>query len=251
MAKKSPKTGKKKAVDSKAREDKAVKRPLSPKKEKVAKAKAEKKVGKPKKEVVKGKAPTKKAEKPAEEKVKKPAEEKPEKEGIVKKPEEKVEKPAEKKPEKKPKKEKKPKIVEKIKFYGKKVLSGEEKESIRKRFRKEKPRFLRQEFYKKKRLADKWRTPRGIDSKKRIQKRGKGKIPKIGYKKDSIASGIHPSGYYPVRVYNPQGLDPIDPKTEAIIISSGVGRKKRNEIIVKANDIGITILNPRKGEVEK
>lgn len=148
-------------------------------------------------------------------------------------------------------KEKKPKIIERIKFYGKKVLSKEEKGLIRRRFKKEKPRFLRQEFYKKKKLADKWRTPRGIDSKKRIQKRGKGKIPKIGYKKDSIASGIDPSGYYPVRVHNPGELDPIDPKIEAIIISGSVGRKKRNEIIVKANSIGITILNPRKGEVEK
>ncbi|HIE33641.1 MAG TPA: 50S ribosomal protein L32e [Candidatus Altiarchaeales archaeon] len=114
--------------------------------------------------------------------------------------------------------------------------------------KKKKPRFVRQESTKLKRLKDKWRRPRGIDSKKHEEKRGKGKIPKIGYKKPNYLRGIHPSGYYPVLIHNVVELSTINPKKEAAIIASSIGRKKRNEIIRIANEKKITILNPRKGE---
>jgi len=130
-------------------------------------------------------------------------------------------------------------------------IEGEEKRLFKFALtaKKKKPKFSRQELHKKKKLADVWRTPRGIDSKQIEKKRGKGKVPMIGYKKPRIVSGLHPSGYTPVHVYNLAGLDSIDNKSEAAVISAGIGRKKRNEIIKFANEKSIAILNPRKGEL--
>lgn len=133
--------------------------------------------------------------------------------------------------------------IEKIKFREKKDTTEVKK------LRKKTPRFVRQEFGKFAKLEDKWRTPRGCDSKKDEGKRGKGASPKIGYKRPAEAREIHPSGFYPVMVRNTTELTVVDPKTQGAIIAAAVGRKKRNDIIKAANNLSITILNPRKGEI--
>jgi large subunit ribosomal protein L32e len=138
---------------------------------------------------------------------------------------------------------KKTRHIEKIKFREKKDITEVAK------LRKKTPRFTRQEFGKFAKLDDKWRTPRGCDSKKDEGKRGKGASPKIGYKRPASAREIHPSGFYPIMVRNPTELSIVDPKFQGAIIAAAVGRKKRNEIIKAANNLSITILNPRKGEV--
>ncbi|MFC2162936.1 eL32 family ribosomal protein [Candidatus Altiarchaeota archaeon] len=114
---------------------------------------------------------------------------------------------------------------------------------------KDTPRFRRQELGKLARLDDKWRSCRGTDSKKAEGKRGRGKSPKIGYKKKKGMTDAV-KGFKPVWVDNPGKLTGIDPKTEAVIINANVGRRKRNQIIDQANKQKITILNPRKGEVK-
>jgi len=159
------------------------------------------------------------------------------------------EKPKKVKPKEKPRKEEKP--IEKIKFFGKKKLTPEEKTLMKLRYREKKaiPNFVRQEFYKLNRLKDVWRKPRGTDSKQRVREKAKPKVPKIGYKKCKKIRFLHPSGYFPVLVHNVQELRQINPEKEAAIIAACVGRKKRNEIIKEANELGITILNPRKGEI--
>ncbi|MFH0859612.1 MAG: eL32 family ribosomal protein [Candidatus Altiarchaeota archaeon] len=195
----------------------------------------ERKSGKPKAE--ERKAEEKQAEKPAaKDKVKKPR--------TVPEPAEKA--TAEtieeaKKPEKKVK-EKEPKPIEKIKYHTPRELNDSEKALMKK-----KPRFLRQEYHKLPRLEDKWRAPKGIDSKQIEGKRGKGKLPSIGYKKPSTVSGLV-MGYRPVLVKNTANLSDVS-SGAAVIISSSVGRKKRNEIIKTANERKIIILNPRKGEL--
>lgn len=156
-------------------------------------------------------------------------------------------KKVEEKPKEEAKEKPKEKSIEKIKFFREKKLSKDEEELIAKR--KKKPRFIRQELYKLKRLKDKWRRPRGIDSKKHEGKRGKGKLPGIGYKNPESVRGINPLGYYPVLIHNTDELKNLNPKKEAAIISSSIGRRKRNEIIKSANKLRITILNPRKGEI--
>jgi len=153
---------------------------------------------------------------------------------------------------KKIKKEKKEKPVEKIQYVKvKRKLEGEEKRLFKIAFRikKKKPKFLRQQYGMLKRLDNVWRKPKGIDSKLRVGKRGQGHRVKIGYKKPEAIRGIHPSGYWPVMVNNINDLEKIDNTKQAAIIASCIGRKKRNEIIKKANELKIVILNPKKGEI--
>ncbi|MBU0761943.1 MAG: hypothetical protein KKD39_02865 [Candidatus Altiarchaeota archaeon] len=149
-------------------------------------------------------------------------------------------KPAEVKPKKKPKEKKQYPIV--------KITNVADKSNEVKKDKK--PKFLRQEFGrpKKTKLEEKWRRPRGIDSKKLEKKRGKGCLPSIGYKKPLSQSQLH-IGYRAVRVFNASELQKINPSTEAAVIASPVGRKKRNEIIAAANKAKIVVLNPRRGEI--
>ncbi len=68
-------------------------------------------------------------------------------------------------------------------------------------------------------------------------------MPLIGYGTPNIIRGLHPSGFEELLVSNASHLSEIDKETQAIRISSKVGKKKRTEIINKANELGIKVLN--------
>ncbi|MDD3159697.1 MAG: eL32 family ribosomal protein [Candidatus ainarchaeum sp.] len=87
---------------------------------------------------------------------------------------------------------------------------------------------------------NKWRKPRGIDLDKSLRH---GFRPKIGYRNAKEIRGIHPSGYKEVKVENFLDLEKVDPKTQAVRLGATVGKRKRNEIIKKANAKKIWILN--------
>lgn len=107
------------------------------------------------------------------------------------------------------------------------------------------PKFLRQEGHRFKRLGEKWRRPRGKDSKMRIGKRGKPALVSVGYRQAKEVRGLHPSGLREVLVHNPKEVEGINPRVEAIRIASGVGRKKRELILSRAQELGLRVLNPR------
>ncbi|MBN2250926.1 MAG: hypothetical protein JW724_02475 [Candidatus Altiarchaeota archaeon] len=233
---------------------------MAPEKKTVKEAKAKKKPVPKEAKKAKKPAPRPKTKKPGAKKAKEPLEttgekkEQPEAKPLEETPEKEIAeepKAAEPKKEEKPKKkarEKKAKPIEKIEYTSPKKPSKESEELLSKR--KNKPRFLRQEFYKLDRLKDAWRKSRGIDSKKHEGKKGKGETPAIGYKNPAPLRGLHEKGYYPVLVHNTKELEGIDNTKQAAIIAGGVGRLKRNEIIKSSNKLRITILNPRKGETQ-
>lgn len=107
-----------------------------------------------------------------------------------------------------------------------------------------KRKFLRQNWFRYKKLGKKWRRPRGRHSKMRTRRKGKPPRPSIGYKKQKEIRGTV-QGFKPILISNVNDLDKIK-IGEAIIISSRVGLKKALEISKKAEDLGIKILNPRK-----
>ncbi|MFQ6050404.1 MAG: 50S ribosomal protein L32e [Candidatus Hydrothermarchaeota archaeon] len=113
-----------------------------------------------------------------------------------------------------------------------------------KKQRSKKPKFLRQEFHKRKKLDDSWRRPRGLQSKMRRRFKGRGAIPCSGYGSPKSEKGIHPSGYEDVLIHTISDLNDIDPETQAIRIARGVGSKKKELIIEKAAEMGIRIINP-------
>lgn len=109
--------------------------------------------------------------------------------------------------------------------------------------KRKKPRFIRNKGQHMKRLGEKWRRARGIDSKMRASIYGKPKSPRAGYGTNSEFRGLHPSGYEEVIVYNPQDLEELDSSSQAARIASKVGLAKKEEILNKADEIGIEILN--------
>lgn len=108
---------------------------------------------------------------------------------------------------------------------------------------KGKRKFKRQEYFRHKRLKEKWKKPKGRHSKLRIQEKARGRIVKIGYGSPRAVKGLTQAGYKPIRISNPKELEKIDPKKEVVIIASGVGKKKRIEIVKKADNLKIKILN--------
>jgi large subunit ribosomal protein L32e len=111
------------------------------------------------------------------------------------------------------------------------------------RLEKKKGKFKRQNYGKKKRVPNRWRRPRGIDSGHRIDEKQKPAHPRSGYMTPQKVKGLDASGYEPIRVFNTNGLEGLDAKTQAILIASSVGNKKRAEIQRAAQEKDIQILN--------
>jgi len=129
------------------------------------------------------------------------------------------------------------------------------KELLEKRraLKNKKPVFTRQDAHKKKKVGWKWRRPKGSDSKMRVSRRGYKRCVTEGWGSPSLVRGLDRAGLKPVMVSSAKDIDGMDPEAEAVVISSGVGTKKRLEIIEKALSANITVSNYKdpKGFVEE
>src|SRR3989344_3619356 len=103
---------------------------------------------------------------------------------------------------------------------------------------KKKPKFKRQQSILKK-LKSNWRRPRGLHSKLRLKKGGKGKRPKIGYRKEKNLRYLI-KNKETVLIKSMKDLENID---KQIIISSSIGLKKKLDIIKKAKELKLDIIN--------
>ncbi len=136
------------------------------------------------------------------------------------------------------------------------MVINEQLLAARKKVAEKRPEFIRQESWRYDRLAENWRKPKGKDNKMRKQKSGMPAIVKIGYGGPKVSRGLHPSGYTDNIVHNVVEVTKLDPKKDAARIAHTVGKRKRIEIIAKANQIGIKVLNagklaPKKKEEEE
>jgi len=105
------------------------------------------------------------------------------------------------------------------------------------------PKFRRQEIHAQKILKDTWRKPKGRHSKLRKQERGRGRIPKPGYGTPASLKGLGRDGFFQVRISSVKEIEKINPEREKAVIASGVGRKKRLEILKRAEEKGIAVSN--------
>ena len=80
---------------------------------------------------------------------------------------------------------------------------NKDKLEIRKKVSKNRPKFIRPESWRYKRLETTWRKPKGVDNHQRKQKsRGRPGLVKVGYGGPRISKGLHPSGYTDNLVHN-------------------------------------------------
>ena len=123
---------------------------------------------------------------------------------------------------------------------------NKDKLEIRKKISKNRPKFIRPESWRYKRLETRWRKPKGIDNHQRKQKsRGRPGLVKVGYGGPKISKGLHPSGYTDNLVHNLQDLTKLDPKTDGVRLGHSVGTKKRKEILKIAIEKKFKVFNAR------
>ena len=89
----------------------------------------------------------------------------------------------------------------------------------------------------------KWRRPKGLHSKLRLNIRGKLKNVSQGYRSPKKIRGLHKSGLEVIRVASSKELIELDAKKHGIVISSTVGKKKRVDILKKAKELNFNVLN--------
>ena len=122
---------------------------------------------------------------------------------------------------------------------------------LRLKIKRKKPVFIRKRGKIYRRLGLKWRAPKGGHSKLRRHKKEAGNLPRPGYGSPRSVKGLHPSGFEESLVYNLNDLAKINPEKQACRISATVGKKKRLEIMKKAEELKIKVLNPFKVENKK
>jgi len=126
---------------------------------------------------------------------------------------------------------------------------------------RKKPKFYRRDWHKKIKLGStvkknrKWRGAKGRQNKIRLGRKGQAQRPKIGWSNDISKKGLV-NGIEAVRIENLKDMENL-PKGVGIIIGR-IGKKKREEIIKKAGEKKIIILNkyrkavsPKMKDVEK
>jgi len=118
-----------------------------------------------------------------------------------------------------------------------------EKLQTRKNIKKRTPEFLREEWFRYKRIPKNWRRPDGITSKMRINLKYRPSKVRVGFRGPKEVRGLHSSGFEEVIVYNVHDLEGVNSKTQAARIGGTVGTKKRIAIEKKAEELDVRILN--------
>jgi large subunit ribosomal protein L32e len=118
----------------------------------------------------------------------------------------------------------------------------------RKAQKKSQPKFRRQEWFRYRRLSRTgWRKPTGMQSSQRMNRKYRSPMVRVGYGKVAAARDLHPSGFVEVLVHRPEDLEIIDPAVQAARVGGTVGGRKRVLIHERADELGIRVLNRRRG----
>jgi len=112
--------------------------------------------------------------------------------------------------------------------------------------KRNKPKFLRTDWHKKIRLGkgvkknQKWHGAKGRQNKLRLNRKGRMQRPKVGWGANNTEKGFV-AGLESIRVENVNDVEAV--KAGQGILIANVGKKKRAEIMAKATEKKLTILN--------
>lgn len=113
----------------------------------------------------------------------------------------------------------------------------------RKQIKAKKPVFLAQDTHKKKRIRQRWRRPRGLQSKIRLNKRGYRRGVSSGWRSPIAARGLSPEGLIPVRIETLAQLEALDAKTQGAMVSGRVSIRTKKILYDAAAKKKVTVLN--------
>ncbi|MBU5678548.1 MAG: eL32 family ribosomal protein [Candidatus Aenigmatarchaeota archaeon] len=99
-----------------------------------------------------------------------------------------------------------------------------------------KKKIFRRQLFSIKRLGEKWRKPKGRQSKLRLEKKSKGKRVKIGFGSPKSERKIL------IRIFNEKDIEKLrninlDENRYIILLASSVGKKKRKDLIKKLKEM--------------
>lgn len=114
---------------------------------------------------------------------------------------------------------------------------------MKKRMDARRPKFIRQDAHKWKRLGCKWRKPVGIHSKVRQKIIGHPVMVNMGYRTPSAVRGLMRTGLEAVRVFTEADIRRLDGKKQVALIASSVGKRKRLVLVAAAQKQGLSILH--------
>jgi large subunit ribosomal protein L32e len=98
-------------------------------------------------------------------------------------------------------------------------------------------------------VKERWRKPRGIDSKIRVEKKGHGATPKVGYKNSAGIRFARRDGTFEHLVHNERELLAIHgDKTRVAVLAHGLSRRTRESLQRTADSKGIRIANRIRAE---
>ncbi|MEW5897048.1 MAG: eL32 family ribosomal protein [Nanoarchaeota archaeon] len=111
-----------------------------------------------------------------------------------------------------------------------------------------KPDFVVKESHNTVRVKRRWRFPRGRHSKVRQMHRGRPALPHPGYGSPQEVRGLHRTGLEVVVVNNSRQISVLRPKEQGAVIASGVGARKKLDLLRFAKEKGITVINVKNVE---
>ncbi|MDE1855260.1 MAG: hypothetical protein KGH57_03010 [Candidatus Micrarchaeota archaeon] len=112
--------------------------------------------------------------------------------------------------------------------------------------KKSHPKFKVPNFGAKKRkgVPERWRKQRGIDNKLRIDKKGYGATPKIGYKNSAEVRFARKEGMFELLVHNEAEMAAMQKDEKHVaVFAHGISRRKRALMQKLADSKGIRVVN--------
>merc|ERR1712050_305859 len=95
------------------------------------------------------------------------------------------------------------------------------------------------------RVSESWRKPKGIDGRVRRRFKGAIRMPKIGYGSNKKTRHLLPNGFYKFRVSNVNELELLlmHNRKYCAEIAHNVSKKKRKEIVQRAEELNVRVIN--------
>merc|ERR1712129_285803 len=107
-------------------------------------------------------------------------------------------------------------------------------------------KFTRHQSDRYDKLKRNWRRPKGFGNRVRRKFKGMSKMPNIGYGSAASTRHMLPSGFKKVLVHNLKELEVLmmTNKTYCAEIARGVSAKNRKNLVERAQQLAIRVINP-------